>query len=159
MGENNASSCHILNPGWVSFATRLQIRDFGGDKACFNQFFRIAENLGIYDAILYRRCHTILSETGNINCHFTALHALTRNGHFMLQILFCTVFLAKSLLVIQYMLCLVFTNIPSWPWNYPNPYPPWYHLPGIWLPRSPDRCPRCTSLPHSYNRCIDLTVE
>lgn len=53
------------------------------DKACFDRFFQIAENLGIRDAILYRQCRVILSSSGNTDSYFSALDALACSGHYM----------------------------------------------------------------------------
>ncbi|KAL1826127.1 hypothetical protein ACET3Z_012905 [Daucus carota] len=56
------------------------------DMLCFDNFFRIAENLGIGDAILYRRCRAIIYGAGDIDAHFTVLDTLSGNNHFLAMV-------------------------------------------------------------------------
>ncbi|WOG95296.1 hypothetical protein DCAR_0414608 [Daucus carota subsp. sativus] len=56
------------------------------DLLCFDNFFRIAENLGIGDAILYRRCRAIIYGAGDIDAHFTVLDTLSGNKHFLAMV-------------------------------------------------------------------------
>ncbi|WOG95127.1 hypothetical protein DCAR_0414429 [Daucus carota subsp. sativus] len=56
------------------------------DMLCFDNFFRIAENLGIGDAVLYRRSRAIIYGTGNIDGHFTVLDTLSANNHFLCMV-------------------------------------------------------------------------
>ncbi|KAK1394836.1 hypothetical protein POM88_013892 [Heracleum sosnowskyi] len=69
------------------------------DKSCFHRFFRRAENLGVADAILYRRCRDLLCGAGNLDAHFTAIVALARNGHFTTMV---ANFIVRNLYMLDY---------------------------------------------------------
>lgn len=53
------------------------------NKACLDRFFRIAANSGFADAIVYKSCWAILSASGNIDIHFSALDSVASGGHYM----------------------------------------------------------------------------
>lgn len=75
---------HALLEGF-SICSLYKFGDMGchADNECFDRFIHIAENLGIVDAILYRRCRVILCASRNIDSYFSALDALTCSGHYM----------------------------------------------------------------------------
>ncbi|KAK1357132.1 hypothetical protein POM88_050388 [Heracleum sosnowskyi] len=69
------------------------------DKTCFYRFFRIVGDLGVADAILYRRCREIICGSGNIDGHFTVIAALARSGHFMQMV---ANFIVRNLYMVDY---------------------------------------------------------